>query len=91
MLLEEENIGLDEGIETKRYSAEIIGESSTLNYTLKLVTKVAPASTTLLILGETGTGKEFVARSVRNMSPRKNKAMIKVNCAVLPANLIESE
>jgi formate hydrogenlyase transcriptional activator len=59
--------------------------------TFRLVAQVAPSDSTVLILGETGTGKELVARAIHNSSPRKNKLMVKVNCAALPANLIESE
>ena len=70
---------------------EIIGESSELQQTLRLVSRVAPTNSTVLILGETGTGKELVARAIHNDSSRKAKPMIKVNCATLPANLIESE
>ncbi len=57
----------------------------------KLISRVAPTNSTVLILGETGTGKELVARAIHDNSPRKNKTMVKVNCATLPANLIESE
>jgi transcriptional regulator with GAF, ATPase, and Fis domain len=56
-----------------------------------LVSKVAPSDSTVLILGETGTGKELIARAIHNNSPRKNRLMVKVNCATLPVNLIESE
>src|SRR5690606_34876344 len=52
---------------------------------------VAETNSTVLLLGETGTGKELIARAIHNASPRKNKLMVKVNCAALPANLIESE
>jgi formate hydrogenlyase transcriptional activator len=91
MLLEKEKMYVDECIETKRHYAEIIGGSLALQDTLRLVTKVAPTCSTVLILGETGTGKELIARAIHENSPRKNKPMIKVNCATLPANLIESE
>jgi transcriptional regulator with GAF, ATPase, and Fis domain len=57
----------------------------------RLVSKVAPSNSTVLLTGETGTGKELIARAIHNSSPRKNKLMIKVNCAALPVNLIESE
>jgi formate hydrogenlyase transcriptional activator len=70
---------------------EILGESPPIKKTLQLVFRVAPSKATVLILGETGTGKELVARAIHDNSPRKDKVMIKVNCAALPADLIESE
>src|SRR5580698_6392954 len=91
MQLQEEQICLEGGIEKSRPYPEIIGESSELQQTLRLVSRVAPTNSTVLILGETGTGKELVARAIHNNSSRKTKPMIKVNCATLPANLIESE
>src|SRR3569833_2293180 len=57
----------------------------------RLISVVAPSNTTVLVLGETGTGKELIARAIHNASPRREKLMVKVNCAALPANLIESE
>jgi formate hydrogenlyase transcriptional activator len=89
--LEEETIYLKEEIEVNQNYAEIIGDSSAMQKTFRLVTQVAPSDSTVLILGETGTGKELIARAIHNNSPRKNKLMVKVNCAALPANLIESE
>jgi formate hydrogenlyase transcriptional activator len=89
--LEEETIYLKEEIEVNQNYAEIIGESPVMQKTFRLVTQVAPSDSTVLILGETGTGKELIARAIHNNSPRKNKLMVKVNCAALPANLIESE
>ena len=91
MQLQEEQIYLKEGIETNQHYPEIIGQSSELQQTLRLVSRVAPTNSTVLILGETGTGKELVARAIHNNSSRKTRAMVKVNCATLPANLIESE
>jgi len=69
----------------------IVGQSDGLNYVLYKVEQIAPGDTTVLVLGETGTGKELVARAIHGLSPRKNRALVKVNCATLPANLIESE
>ena len=89
--LEEEKIYLKEEIETTLNYAEIVGESPVMQKIFRLVAQVAPSDSTVLILGETGTGKELIARAIHNNSPRKNKLMIKVNCAALPANLIESE
>jgi formate hydrogenlyase transcriptional activator len=87
----EKKIDLKEGIESIPRYPEIIGRSLELKETLRLITKVAPTDSTVLILGETGTGKELIARAIHNNSLRKSKPMIKVNCAALPANLIESE
>ncbi|MDO6431153.1 sigma 54-interacting transcriptional regulator [Flavitalea sp. BT771] len=89
--LEEETIYLKEEIKVNQNYSEIIGDSQAIHKTFHLVAQVAPSDTTVLILGETGTGKELVARAIHNNSPRKSKLMVKVNCAALPANLIESE
>ncbi|MDB4923244.1 sigma-54-dependent Fis family transcriptional regulator [Mucilaginibacter sp.] len=89
--LEEEKIYLKEEIETSHNNSEIVGDSPCMQKIFRLVAQVAPSDSTVLILGETGTGKELIARAIHNNSPRKNKLMVKVNCAALPANLIESE
>jgi formate hydrogenlyase transcriptional activator len=89
--LEEEKIYLREEIETAHNYSEIVGESSPMKKVFRLVSQVAPTDSTVLILGDTGTGKELIARAIHNESSRKNKLMVKVNCAALPANLIESE
>jgi transcriptional regulator with GAF, ATPase, and Fis domain len=91
MQLQEEQIALKEGIETNEHYPEIIGKSPELQQILRLVSIVAPTTSTVLILGETGTGKELIARAIHNQSSRKAKTIIRVNCATLPANLIESE
>jgi transcriptional regulator with GAF, ATPase, and Fis domain len=70
---------------------EIIGNSPALERALEQLLKVAPTDTTVLLEGETGTGKELFARAVHQASPRKNKRPLTINCAALPANLIESE
>ncbi len=70
---------------------EILGRSPALSGVLRDVRQVAPTDTTVLILGETGTGKELFARAIQSASPRRDKPFIKVNCAAMPANLIESE
>ncbi len=80
-----------ERLEQVQSYGEIVGESPELQQTLRLISRVAPTDSTVLILGETGTGKELVARAIHHNSPRRCKPMIKVNCATLPANLIESE
>ena len=69
----------------------IIGQSNALEDVLYRAEQVAPTNTTVLILGETGTGKELIASAIHNMSPRKERPLITVNCAALPGNLIESE
>jgi len=69
----------------------IIGESDGLKYVLYRAKQVAPVNTTVLIMGETGTGKELIASAIHEMSSRKGRQLITVNCAALPANLIESE
>jgi len=70
---------------------DIIGKSAETAGILKLVSLVAPSVSTVLLLGETGTGKELIAKAILNASPRRDQLMVKVNCAALPANLIESE
>ena len=70
---------------------EIAGQSSAIIEVLKMVEQVAPTNSTVLICGETGTGKELVAHAIHNQSPRSGKLMVKVNCASLPSSLVESE
>ena len=89
--LEEENLYLQEEIQTTHNYSEIIGTSPAMQQIFGLVSQVAASQSSVLILGETGTGKELIARALHNASPRKDKLMVKVNCASLPANLIESE
>jgi len=89
--LEEQNVYLQEEIKGTHNFEELIGSSSTLKKVLKNVERVAPTDSTVLITGETGTGKELIARAIHNLSPRKNKPLVKVNCAAIPAGLIESE
>jgi len=86
-----ENRYLQEEVRTTANFEEIIGTSAALLAVFKQVAQVAPTDTSVLILGESGTGKELFARAVHNLSPRRNKLLVKVNCATLPANLIESE
>jgi transcriptional regulator with GAF, ATPase, and Fis domain len=89
--LEAENIYFREETKLKGNFVNIIGQSDGLKYVLYRAEQVAPANTTVLILGETGTGKELIAAAIHNMSPRRERPLITVNCAALPANLIESE
>jgi transcriptional regulator with GAF, ATPase, and Fis domain len=89
--LEAENIYFRQEIKMKHQFDHILGQSDGLKYVLYRAEQVAPTNTTVLILGETGTGKELIAAAIHNMSPRKDRPLISVNCAALPANLIESE
>jgi formate hydrogenlyase transcriptional activator len=89
--LEAQNVYLQEEIKGTHNFEELIGSSSTLKKVLKNVTRVAPTDSTVLITGETGTGKELIARAIHNLSPRKSKPLVKVNCAAIPSGLIESE
>lgn len=89
-LEQEKNYLLDE-INLTHNIQEIIGNGQQINFTLNKVKQVAPLDATVLILGETGTGKELIAKAIHNLSNRKENAFITVNCAALPAQLIESE
>ncbi|NTW07760.1 MAG: sigma 54-interacting transcriptional regulator, partial [Syntrophaceae bacterium] len=89
--LEAENIYFRHVNKMSHQFENIIGQSDGLKYVLYRAEQVAPANTTVLILGETGTGKELIAAAIHNMSPRKERPLITVNCAALPTNLIESE
>ncbi|MGF7398959.1 sigma-54 dependent transcriptional regulator [Thermoanaerobacterium thermosaccharolyticum] len=87
--LKEEVKFLREELNGKEF--DIIGESSKLKDVLNIVKKVAPTDATVLLLGESGTGKELIAKAIHNLSKRKDGPYIKVNCAALPENLLESE
>lgn len=89
--LEAENIYLQEEIKIQHNFEEIISKSNELKKVLLKVEQVASTDATVLILGETGTGKELIARAVHNISDRRDRPLVKVNCASLPANLVESE
>jgi transcriptional regulator with GAF, ATPase, and Fis domain len=89
--LEAENIYLRREIIMKHRFADILGQSDGLKYVLYRAEQVAPLNTTVLILGETGTGKELIAAAIHDLSPRKDRPLITVNCAALPGNLMESE
>jgi len=89
--LEAENIYFRHENKMKHQLDHILGQSDGLKYVLYRAEQVAPQNTTVLILGETGTGKELIAAAIHNMSPRKERPLITVNCAALPGNLIESE
>jgi PAS domain S-box-containing protein len=89
--LENENTYLQEEIKLSNNFEEIISKSKKFKKVLLQVEQVASTDATVLIMGESGTGKELIARAVHNLSDRKNRPLVKVNCAALPANLIESE
>jgi formate hydrogenlyase transcriptional activator len=89
--LEAQNVYLQEEIKLTHNFEELIGGSTSLKKVLKNVERVAPTDSTVLITGETGTGKELIARAIHNLSPRQGKPLVKVNCAAIPAGLIESE
>ncbi|MCU7494157.1 MAG: sigma 54-interacting transcriptional regulator [Ignavibacteria bacterium] len=89
--LEEEKVSLIDEISHQDSYQDIIGSSTIIQGVLYKVKQVAMLDATVLILGETGTGKEMIARAIHNTSSRKDKVMVKVNCATLPAQLIESE
>jgi formate hydrogenlyase transcriptional activator len=89
--LEAENVYLREEVRGGDEFADIVGRSPALKDVLARLSQVAPADSTVLLLGETGTGKELLARALHERSPRRKRAFIKVNCAALPATLIESE
>jgi PAS domain S-box-containing protein len=89
--LQAENIYLQGEIKTEHNFEEIIGHSKEFKKVLHKAEQVASTDTTVLILGETGTGKELIARAIHHISKRKNRPLVKVNCASIPANLIESE
>ena len=90
-LLEEENLALQEEIAAAAATGGIIGSSASLRGVLGRVARVAAADTTVLVTGETGTGKELIARAIHAASPRAKRALIKVNCAALPEGLVASE
>ena len=89
--LSAENVYLQEEIKTTQGFDEIVGQSEPLRLTLSKIEHVARTDANVLLLGETGTGKELLARAIHDRGSRKNRPLVKVNCAALPASLIESE
>jgi DNA-binding NtrC family response regulator/PAS domain-containing protein len=89
--LYKENLALREEIDVSRMFEEIVGSSPALQAVLSLVSKVAPTESTVLITGETGTGKELIARAIHKRSQRASRAFVSVNCAAIPRDLIASE
>jgi formate hydrogenlyase transcriptional activator len=89
--LEKENVYLREELRTEHNFEEIVGNSPAVLRALDAVDQVAPTDATVLIYGETGTGKELVARAIHNRSPRNGRALVNVNCSAISAGLVESE
>lgn len=89
--LTQEKLYLEDEIRSERNFDEIVGGSQALRRVLRKVETVAPADSAVLILGETGTGKELIARAIHNLSRRKDRTFVKLNCAAIPTGLLESE
>jgi formate hydrogenlyase transcriptional activator len=89
--LAKEKLYLEDEIRAEMNFAQIIGNSASLRKSLKRVETVAPTDSTVLIYGETGTGKELIARAIHDLSPRRSKPFVKLNCAAIPTGLLESE
>jgi len=89
--LADEKLYLEDEIRSELNFEEIIGESGSLKQILKQAETVAPTDSTVLILGETGTGKELIARAIHNLSQRRERTFVKINCAAIPTGLLESE
>ena len=90
-LLEHENVYLQKEIIVERNHHEVVGRSEAIRRVLMKAEQVAPTNSAVLLLGETGTGKELIARAIHRNSKRKDRLMVKVNCAALPASLVENE
>ncbi|MCI0355581.1 MAG: GAF domain-containing protein, partial [Acidobacteria bacterium] len=89
--LTKEKVYLEEEVRTDHNFGEIVGDSAVLRRVLKEVETVAPTASTVLIRGETGTGKELIARALHDLSPRRDRTFVKLNCAAIPTGLLESE
>jgi formate hydrogenlyase transcriptional activator len=89
--LAQEKLYLEDEIRSEMNFAQIVGSSASLRKVLKRVETVAPTDSTVLIYGETGTGKELIARAIHDLSPRRSKPFVKLNCAAIPTGLLESE
>ena len=89
--LEKENVYLREEIRSEYNFREIVGSSAPLREVLEKAARVAPLDSTVLIYGETGTGKELIARAIHDRSNRKNQTLVKLNCSAISAGLVESE
>src|SRR5262249_31004485 len=89
--LAKEKVYLEEEVRTEHNFGQIVGNSAALCKVLKEVETVAPTNSTVLIHGETGTGKELIARALHDLSPRRDQTFVKLNCAAIPTGLLESE
>ena len=89
--LAQEKLYLEDEIRSEHHFADIVGHSPALRHVLQQVETVAPTEATVLLCGETGTGKELLARAIHQLSPRQPHAFVKLNCAAIPAGLLESE
>jgi formate hydrogenlyase transcriptional activator len=89
--LAQEKLYLEEEIRSEMGFEQIIGSSATLKHVLQMVETVAPSDSTVLLLGETGTGKELIARAIHCRSRRKERTFVKLNCVAIPTGLLESE
>ncbi len=89
--LEKEKVYLEEEIRIENHFEDIVGESAALRRVLKAVETVAPTESTVLVHGETGTGKELIARALHQLSPARQRTFVKLNCAAIPSGLLESE
>src|SRR5260370_15359639 len=89
--LAQEKLYLEDEIRNEMNFAQIVGSSASLRKVLKQAETVAPTDSTVLIYGETGTGKELIARAIHDLSPRRSKPFVKLNCAAIPTGLLESE
>ena len=89
--LEEQRLYLESEIEAEYNFEDIVGKSAAIRKVLDQVAIVAPTSSTVLLHGETGTGKELVARAIHNLSPRRGRTFVRLNCAAIPSGLVESE
>jgi formate hydrogenlyase transcriptional activator len=89
--LHQEKVYLEEELRTGHDFGEIVGEGAALRRVLQQVEAVAPTGSTVLVLGETGTGKELIARALHDLSPRRERTFVKLNCAAIPTGLLESE
>src|SRR5215813_12082293 len=89
--IHEVRIGIDKRTKDETTFNGIIGSSPALKFVLSEVERVAPTNSTVLVLGETGTGKELIARAIHNLSTRRGCPFVKINCAAIPFDLLESE
>src|SRR5688572_21501523 len=89
--LESQNVYLQEELKVERSFGEIVGQSASMQQVFRAIERVAQTDSTVLLLGETGTGKELIARAIHRLSRRRDAVMVKVNCGALPSSLAESE